>query len=92
MIMLVPVLLPMAVQFNVDPLHFGIVLIANIGVGLFLPPVGLGLIVAAAIGRVSVTEVAPVLLPYLATMMATVLVITFWPWLTLIVPSALGLR
>lgn len=92
MIMLVPVLLPMAAQFNVDPLHFGIVLIANIGVGLFLPPGGLGLIVAAAIGRVSVTEVAPVLLPYLATMMATVLVITFWPWLTLIVPSVLGLR
>ena len=42
MIMLVPVLLPMAIQFNVDPLHFGIVLIANIGVGLFLPPVGAG--------------------------------------------------
>jgi C4-dicarboxylate transporter DctM subunit len=92
MIMLVPVLLPMATQFHVDPLHFGIVLIANIGVGLFLPPVGLGLIVAAAIGRVSVSEVAPVLLPYLATMMATVLLITFWPWLTLIVPNVLGLR
>ena len=40
----------------------------------------------------NVTEVAPVLLPYLATMMATVLIITFWPWLTLIAPSALGLR
>jgi len=59
-IMLVPVLVPMATQFNVDPLHFGIVLIGNIGVGLFLPPVGLGLIVVAAIGRVSVVEVAPV--------------------------------
>jgi C4-dicarboxylate transporter DctM subunit len=92
MIMLVPVLLPMATQFGVDPLHFGIVLIANIGVGLFVPPVGLGLIVAAAIGRVSVSEVASPLLPYLVTMMATVLVITFWPWLTLIVPNVLGLR
>jgi C4-dicarboxylate transporter DctM subunit len=92
MIMLVPVLLPMAMQFGVDPLHFGIVLIANIGVGLFLPPVGLGVIVAAAIGRVSVSEIAPTLLPYLATMMATVLVITFWPWLTLIVPNMFGLR
>jgi C4-dicarboxylate transporter DctM subunit len=92
MIMLVPVLLPMAMQFGVDPMHFGIVLIANIGVGLFLPPVGLGLIVAAAIARVSVSDVAPVLLPYLVTMMATVLLITFWPWLTLVVPNVLGLR
>jgi C4-dicarboxylate transporter DctM subunit len=90
MIMLVPVLLPTAAQFGVDPLHFGIVLIANIGVGLFLPPVGLGVLVAAAIGRVYVREIAPRLLPYLATMMATVLVITFWPRLTLIVTVVLG--
>ena len=92
MIMLVPVLMPMATQFNVDPLHFGIILIATIGVGLFLPPIGLGLIVVAAIGRVTIAEVARPLLPYLATMMATVLLITFWPQLTLIVPVVLGLR
>lgn len=92
MIMLVPVLMPMAVQFNVDPLHFGIIIIATIGVGLFLPPIGLGLIVAAAIARVTIAEVARPLLPYLATMMATVLLIAFWPELTLVVPVALGLR
>ncbi len=92
MIMLVPVLMPMAVQFNVDPLHFGIIIIATIGVGLFLPPIGLGLIVAAAIARVTIAEVSRPLLPYLATMMATVLLIAFWPELTLIVPNALGLR
>ncbi|HEX4328024.1 MAG TPA: TRAP transporter large permease [Burkholderiales bacterium] len=92
MIMLVPVLLPMATQFNVDPLHFGIIIIAVIGVGLFLPPIGLGLIVAAAIGRVKISEVVRPLMPYLATMMATVLLITFWPRLTLLVPMMLGLR
>lgn len=92
MIMLVPVLLPMALQFNIDPMHFGIVIIAVIGVGLFLPPIGLGLIVAAAIAKVSIGEVSKPLMPYLATMLATVLVITFWPELTLIVPRLLGLR
>jgi C4-dicarboxylate transporter DctM subunit len=92
MIMLVPVLLPMAQQFNVDPMHFGIVLIATIGVALFLPPIGLGLIVVSAIARVSIAEVSRPLLPYLATMMATVLLIAFWPQLTLIVPAVLGLR
>ena len=92
MIMLVPVLMPMAQQFNVDSMHFGIVLIATIGIGLFLPPIGLGLIVIAAIARVSIAEVSRPLMPYLATMMLTVLVIAYWPQLTLIVPSVLGLR
>lgn len=92
MILLVPVLLPMAKQFGVDPLHFGIIVIATIGVGLFLPPIGLGLIVVAAIGRVSIGEVARPLWPYLATMLAAVLVIAFWPRITLVVPEVLGLR
>lgn len=92
MIMLVPVLMPMAQQFGVDTMHFGIILIATIGIGLFLPPIGLGLIVVAAIARVSIAEVSRPLLPYLATMMATVLLIAFWPQLTLVVPTLLGLR
>ena len=92
MIMLVPVLMPMAQVFNVDAMHFGIVMIATIGVGLFLPPVGLGLIVVSAIARVSIAEVSRPLMPYLATMMATVVLIAFWPQLTLFVPNLLGLR
>ena len=92
MIMLVPVLMPMTQQFGVDTMHFGIILIATIGIGLFLPPIGLGLIVVAAIARVSIAEVSRPLLPYLATMMATVLLIAFWPQLTLVIPTVLGLR
>lgn len=92
MIMLVPVLMPMAQAFNVDAMHFGIIMIATIGVGLFLPPVGLGLIVVSAIARVSIAEVSRPLMPYIATMMATVVLIAFWPQLTLIVPNLLGLR
>ena len=67
-------------------------MIATIGVGLFLPPVGLGLIVVSAIARVSIAEVSRPLMPYLATMMATVVLIAFWPQLTLFVPNLLGLR
>ena len=92
MIMLVPVLMPMAQVFNVDTMHFGIILIATTGIGLFLPPVGLGLMVVSAIARVSIADVSRPLLPYLATMMATVLLIAFWPQLTLVVPTVLGLR
>ncbi len=88
-IMTVPILLPIATQFGVDPVHFGIILIANMGIGLFLPPVGLGVFIGCSIGRVTVSEVAKPLLPYLAVNFATVLLITYWPWLTLIIPSLL---
>ena len=86
-IMSVPILLPIASQFGVDPVHFGIVLIANMGIGLFLPPVGLGLFIGCSIGKISVAEVTGPLLPYLGVNFATVLLITYWPWLTLLIPK-----
>jgi C4-dicarboxylate transporter DctM subunit len=88
-IMTVPILLPIATQFGVDPVHFGIILIANMGIGLFLPPVGLGVFIGCSIGRVTVSEVAKPLLPYLAVNFATVLLITYWPWLTMVIPRLL---
>jgi C4-dicarboxylate transporter DctM subunit len=88
-IMTVPILLPIATQFGTDPVHFGIILIANMGIGLFLPPVGLGVFIGCSIGKVTVAEVAKPLLPYLSVNFATVLLITYWPWLTLVIPKIL---
>jgi C4-dicarboxylate transporter DctM subunit len=88
-IMTVPILLPIATQFGIDPVHFGIILIANMGIGLFLPPVGLGVFIGCSIGKVTVAEVAKPLLPYLGVNFATVLLITYWPWLTLVIPKIL---
>jgi len=89
LIMTVPILLPIATQFGIDPIHFGIILIANMGIGLFLPPVGLGVFIGCSIGRVTVSEVAKPLLPYLGVNFATVLLITYWPWLTMVIPGVL---
>jgi C4-dicarboxylate transporter DctM subunit len=89
LIMSVPILLPIAVEFGINPIHFGIILIANMGIGLFLPPVGLGVFIACSIGKVSVSEVAKPLLPYLAVNLSTVLLITYWPWLTMVLPNLL---
>ena len=86
-IMTVPILLPIATQLGIDPVHFGVVLIANMGIGLFLPPVGLGVLIACSIGKVTISEVAKPLLPYLAVNFTTVLLITYWPWLTLVIPN-----
>jgi C4-dicarboxylate transporter DctM subunit len=89
LIMTVPILLPIATQFGIDPVHFGIILIANMGIGLFLPPVGLGVFIGCSIGKITVSEVAKPLLPYLGVNFATVLLITYWPWLTMAIPKLL---
>lgn len=89
LIMTVPILLPIATQFGIDPVHFGIILIANMGIGLFLPPVGLGVFIGCSIGKVTISEVAKPLLPYLGVNLVTVLFITYWPWLTLVIPKLL---
>jgi len=89
LIMTVPIFLPIATQFGIDPVHFGIILIANMGIGLFLPPVGLGVFIGCSIGKVTISEVAKPLLPYLGVNFATVLLITYWPWLTLVIPKLL---
>ncbi len=89
LIMTVPILLPIATQFGIDPVHFGIVLIANMGIGLFLPPVGLGVFIGCSIGKITVSEVAKPLLPYLGVNFAMVLLITYWPWLTMVIPKLL---
>ena len=89
LIMTVPILLPIATQFGIDPIHFGIILIANMGIGLFLPPVGLGVFIGCSIGKITVSEVAKPLLPYLGVNFVMVLLITYWPWLTLVIPKLL---
>ena len=89
LIMTVPILLPIATQFGIDPIHFGIILIANMGIGLFLPPIGLGLLIGCSIGKITVLEVVKPLAPYLAVNFAMVLLITYWPWLTLVIPNLL---
>lgn len=92
LIMTVPILLPVANQLGIDPVHFGIVLVANMGVGLFLPPIGIGVLIGCSIGKISISAVAKPLFPYLAINFATVLLITNWPWLTLVIPNLLFRR
>jgi C4-dicarboxylate transporter DctM subunit len=87
LIMTVPILLPIATQFGIDPVHFGIILIANMGIGLFLPPIGLGVFIGCSIGKITVSEVAKPLFPYLAVNFAMLLLITYWPWLTMAIPN-----
>ncbi|WP_427170161.1 TRAP transporter large permease subunit [Arthrobacter sp. 92] len=86
-----PLLLPIAVQLGVNELQFGILLILAMGLGLFSPPLGVGLYTACAIGGVPMEKVARPMVKYLAAIVIVLIGIIFFPWLTQALPHALGL-
>ncbi len=77
-----PLLLPVAVQLGIDPLHFGVVLVIAMGIGLFAPPLGLGLYGACLIGNVPIEQTVKPILGYLGLLFLCLLVIAFVPWLS----------
>jgi C4-dicarboxylate transporter DctM subunit len=87
LIILVPILLPMAEKFDVNLVHFGIMLIANLGVGYVTPPVGVCLYVACGISKQPLSEVIKPLLPYLFVMVFMLIFVTYIPWLSLVIPN-----
>ena len=91
MLMIVPVFVPIAQQLGVDLLHYGIIMTTVMGIALFLPPLGVGLFIVLGIAGCTLREMTRHLLPYLATMFLIALVIAFVPWITYLLPSALGL-
>ena len=86
MIMALPILFPIAKSYGVDPVHFGMVLVANLGIGMVTPPIGMCLYVACSISGVSIQKASRPLLPLIAMMIASLLFITFAPGYTLFLP------
>jgi C4-dicarboxylate transporter DctM subunit len=91
-IILAPLLMPVATQLGLDPIHFGTIIVANIGVGFLLPPIGLCLLVACSVGKVNVAEVAKPILPYFIVLVIALLIITFVPWISLAIPKLIGYK
>jgi tripartite ATP-independent transporter DctM subunit len=85
-----PLLMPVAVKLGVDPLHFGVVLVFGMGIGLFAPPLGLGLYGACLIGKVPIEETVKPILGYLGLLFLCLLVIAFVPAISTWLPHALG--
>ena len=81
-----PMLFPIARSVGTDPVHYGIVIVAAMGIAFFLPPVGVGLSIASGIARVDVDEASRAYLPYLAVLLAGLALIAAWPGLTLLLP------
>ena len=87
MIVFVPVMYPIAMQFGIDPLHYAILVIASIGIGVFLPPIGVALFIACAIAKLSIVDSTRFMAPYLVILFLGLLVITYVPWFTLVLPK-----
>ncbi len=88
---LAPLLMPLAVQIGVSPLHYGMVLIIAMGAGAFAPPAGVGFYVCCAVMRTDVERASRAMLPYFLVLLAGLLIVTFVPWLTLVLPRMFGL-
>jgi tripartite ATP-independent transporter DctM subunit len=85
-----PIFLPVAVQLGISPLHFGIMMVLNLCIGLCTPPVGSILFVGCGIGKTTVPDVTRALLPFYAVMVLALLLVVYLPWLSEALPRLLG--
>jgi TRAP-type C4-dicarboxylate transport system permease large subunit len=86
-IVIVPLIVPMAAVFGIDPIHLGIIFLANLELGYLTPPVGLNLFLSSYRFKKPVMEVARATLPMLFVLLVGVLLITYVPWLTTWLPG-----
>lgn len=90
-LILAPILFPVAIKLGINPIHFGILIVVNMEVGMCHPPVGLNLYVASGITKMGISELTMAVMPWLLTMLVFLGVVTYWPGLTLWLPRLLGM-
>lgn len=88
-LILAPLLVPLAPQAGVDPLHYGIVLLVAMGIGAFLPPLGVGFYIACSVVRAHADRASRAMAPYFIVLLIGVLIVAYVPWFTLYLPHAL---
>jgi tripartite ATP-independent transporter DctM subunit len=92
LIIFTPILFPIMSHFaDIVPLHYGIIMITALGIGLFLPPMGIGFLIACALGKVNVENATRAYAPYLLVLLIGALIVAFVPWFTLVLPRIMNL-
>ena len=86
-----PILFPVAMKLGIDPVHFGIIMVVNMEVGICHPPVGLNLYVASGITKMGITDLTIAVWPWLLSMLGFLIVVTYWPGLSIWLPKTLGM-
>ncbi|MCG8642851.1 MAG: TRAP transporter large permease subunit [Desulfobacterales bacterium] len=83
-VIMVPLMLPVALEYDIHPVHLGIIFLANMQIGYFTPPVGMNLFIAAYRFKKPIVDIYRASVPFMLVLMAAVLIITYWPWLSLV--------
>jgi C4-dicarboxylate transporter DctM subunit len=86
-LILTPIIFPIAMDMGIDPIHLGVLMIVNMQIGLVTPPVGLNLFVTAGIADMTLEETIKASFPWLIVLLAVLMVITFVPWISLVIPN-----
>ena len=90
-LILTPILLPVVKLLGVDPVHFGMIMMVNLGIGLITPPVGAVLFVGSAVAKLRIGEVTKAMMPFFVALFTVLLMVTYLPWLSLWLPRTMGL-
>jgi C4-dicarboxylate transporter DctM subunit len=88
-LILTPIVFPIAMEMGIDPTHLGVLMIVNMQIGLVTPPVGLNLFVTASVAKLSLEETIKASFPWLLVLLGVLVLITYVPWISLVVPNLL---
>jgi len=88
-LILTPILMPVIINIGVDPVHFGMIMLVNLGIGLVTPPVGAVLFVGAAVGKVTIENTVKALLPFYLALLMVLMAVTYIPAISLWLPHVL---
>jgi len=87
LIIVAPLVFPIAIQLGIDPIHLGIIMVVNMEIGMITPPVGLNLFVTAGVAQMSVMNVVKAAMPWVAIMFVFLIIVTYVPWVSTWLPT-----
>ena len=88
-VIVVPLVFPMAIQMGIDPTHLGIIMVANMEIGMITPPVGSNLFVTSGVAGMPVLEVVRAALPWVSILFVFLILVTYVPWISTALPHAI---
>ncbi|MFY0597598.1 MAG: TRAP transporter large permease [Cognatishimia sp.] len=89
LVIVAPLVFPIAIELGIDPIHLGIIMVVNMEIGMITPPVGLNLFVTAGVANMSMMGVVRAALPFLAIMFVFLILVTYVPWISTVLPNAI---